>query len=319
MPLMPRVGVILAAGRGKRMGLLGQDYPKVLLPVANQPLIEHHLKLLKSLGARKVFVVVGHRATDVARAYGDGHHLGLTIHYIDQGAPRGSAHALGLLRPHVDGPFVVLLGDYFFSTSEPERLLQRMETGSAAILAKREPDARLVREACELRVVEDGQVVTIVEKPTFPIGDLKGCGFYAFGLDIFDAIARTPRTALRDEYELTVALELYLSSGGRLYAEELPIRWDSNFTTPWDVLECNMQWLRFGGLDCLIAEDATVTLDSRLEHVMVGRGAYVGTAAVVKEAVVFGGTCLDGPRAFTRVVATPQRLYSLEPGAPAAP
>ena len=45
-------GVILAGGRGRRMGPLGEEFPKALLPVANEPLIAHHLRLLQLAAGR---------------------------------------------------------------------------------------------------------------------------------------------------------------------------------------------------------------------------------------------------------------------------
>jgi NDP-sugar pyrophosphorylase family protein len=44
------------------MGALGEQYPKALLPIGNEPVIVHHLRLLESLGVRDVYVIVGHRA-----------------------------------------------------------------------------------------------------------------------------------------------------------------------------------------------------------------------------------------------------------------
>ena len=57
----PPTGVLLAAGEGKRMGRIGDHLPKACLPVANRPLIAHHIDLLRELGVREVVVVVGHR------------------------------------------------------------------------------------------------------------------------------------------------------------------------------------------------------------------------------------------------------------------
>lgn len=294
------------------MGQLGDDFAKALLPVANQPLIAHHLATLHAFGVRKVFVVVGHRAADIVRMFGDGSRFAVDISYVEQPSSLGSAHALGLLRPHIDEPFLLVLGDYFFSTPDPLALVRHLtEKGTAAILVKREPDRRLICESCEVRVDEEGRVFDIVEKPRSPVGELKGCGFYAFQPDIFEAVARTPKTALRDEYELTTTLGTFIASGGRLYAEELPIAWDTNVTRPEDLLECNMEWLRHRGLDRLVAEDADLGRYGRLERVIVGSGASIGDHAVVREAVVFGGTSLEGSSSLQRVLATPQRVYRL--------
>ena len=304
-------GVILAGGRGRRMGALGERYPKALLPVANRPLIAHHLQLLRELGVTEVFVVTGYRAGDVEAALAAGHADGLSLHVVEQGAALGSAHALGQLRPHVTGPFVVILGDYYFSAVHPRQLASHLADGhSSAIAARREPNRRLLSEACELRVGGAGRVTGIVEKPARPVGDLKGCGFYAFQPEMFDAIARTPRTALRDEYELTVALELFVDSGHPVFAEEV-IDWDQNFTHPEDVLECNLQWLDRNGRNELIGDGAHVGPRARLERTVVGANARVENGAAVAETVVFDETTLTGTGSLRRALVTPGGVISL--------
>lgn len=303
------VGAILAGGRGRRMGSLGEHYPKALLPVANQPLIAHHLGLLRRVGVQEVFVVVGYRANDVVDAIGDGYGLGLTVRYVEQGGTLGSAHALGRLRPHVHGPIVVILGDYYLSLVDPVPLVSHLQDGrSSAIAARREPQPRLLSEACELGVDESGRVARIVEKPVRPAGDLKGCGFYALQPDVFDAIARTPRTALRDEYELTVALELFIDAGHPLYAEEV-IDWDQNFTSPQDVLECNLQWLARNNRQELIGEGAQVAPGARLERTVVGHGARIEHGSSLREVVVFDGTTFGGGGSVCRALVTRRGLH----------
>ncbi|MFL5383824.1 MAG: nucleotidyltransferase family protein [Longimicrobiaceae bacterium] len=311
------VGVILAGGRGRRMGALGDEFPKALLPVANLPLAAHHLRLLHGLGVRTVHVVLGHRGAEVAAALGDGSAHGVRIRYAEQGAPLGSAHALGCLRPHLVGPFLLTLGDYFFVAPHAARLVRRLESGASAIAAMREPDPRLLREACALEVDGEGRVLDVVEKPAAPRSDLKGCGFYALQPEVLDAVARTPRTALRDEYELTVSLELYVRAGGALYAEEV-FDWDVNLTRPDDLLHCNLRWLAQERRNELVADDAEVGAGARLERAVVGGGARVAGAARLRESVVFPGARVDAGRPLRRVLVTPRHTIPCSVG-PAAP
>lgn len=52
--------VILAAGRGRRMGALTEDRPKCLLPVGGQTILEHQLATLSALGVTEITVVTGY-------------------------------------------------------------------------------------------------------------------------------------------------------------------------------------------------------------------------------------------------------------------
>jgi dTDP-glucose pyrophosphorylase len=286
------------------MGALGEQYPKALLPIGNDPVIVHHLRLLESLGVRDVYVIVGHRADDFARVIGDGTAYGVRVELIDQGPRLGSAHAVGRARGRIQGPFILLLGDYYFIASEPERMLERLAAGSSAIAVKHESDARLVREACAVEMDDSGRVLAISEKPVAPRTDAKGCGFYALQPEFFDAVARTPRTALRDEYELTVSLDCHLDAGHALYAEAIIAR-DANLTRPEDVLACNLDWLARVGRTSLVDDEAHVDAGLRLEHALVGRGARVEGATSLEQVVVFPGAHVRDNGALRQSLVTP--------------
>ena len=288
------VGVVLAAGRGRRFGPLGETYVKALLPVANDPVIAHQLRLMHSLGVRRVLVVVGHHAEDVSAALGSGERFGLEIEYVTQPNPLGSAHALGSVRAWVRSPFLLTLGDYYFVARDPEVMTRRLQRGDSVIATKHEPCAHLIREACGVVVDADDRVLDIVEKPVQPSTSVKGTGFYALTPDFFDAVNRTPRTALRDEYELTVSLEIFVRSGHRLYGEPI-IEWDNNITRPGDLLDCNLEWLDRHHVSRLVGDEASVDEATELEQTVVGRGAVLRGARRLKQVVVFpGAQSLDG-------------------------
>jgi glucose-1-phosphate thymidylyltransferase len=298
------VGVILAAGRGRRLGSLGEIYVKALLPVANEPVIAHQLRLLHRLGVRRVLVIVGHHGADLTAAIGDGSRYGLDISYIPQPAPLGSAHALASVRSQVRSPFLLTLGDYYFVPTDPSRMIRRLGRGESAVATKRETLPVLVREACAVYSGPDARVLDIVEKPSDPHTDVKGCGFYALQPEFFDAVSRTPRTALRDEYELTVSLELFVQAGQALFSEEI-IEWDSNITRPQDVLDCNLEWLERHRLGALVSADAFVDPATTMERAVIGNGARVLGRNTLNGVVVFAGTEVADCGPVERTLLTP--------------
>lgn len=299
------VGAILAAGRGIRMGALGEHYPKPLLPVANEPLIVHHLRTLRGLGIKEIYIVVGHGSTQIVRALGGGSRYGVHITYIDQLTPFGIAHAVGRLASHLEVPFVLMLGDYYASAPELTRMLERAKlTKGSVIAAKVETNRQTLCEACTLEVNKEGRVLRIVEKPKVPPSDLKGCGIYVFQPEIFEAIRRTPRTALRDEYELTISIELYIQAGHPLYAEKV-IEWDMNFTIPEDVLQCNLIWLERQCQRELVGTNVQLATGTQLEYTIIGDDVIVAEPSVLRQVVVFQGVQMKGGELIEQTLVTP--------------
>ena len=111
---------------------------------------------------------------------------------------------------------------------------------------------------------------------------------YALQPDIFEAVARTPRTALRDEYELTHALQLHVEAGKPIYGEDIVV-WDRNFTRPEDVLESNLEWLGRTGRDTLIAAEARIGEDVQIQRTVVGDRAHLANGSRAQDVVVFAG------------------------------
>jgi glucose-1-phosphate thymidylyltransferase len=288
------VGVILAAGRGSRMGPLAERYPKALLPVANRPLIRHQLAALRAAGIADVYIVVGSDGEKIERALGSGSGDGFHLRYMEQGAPLGSAHALGQLAPYIDEDFVLLLGDYFVSQLDLRQVLDAAAArGGSLILAKHETDRHALLDACALEIESSRRVTRVVEKPKVPRSNLKGCGVLVLEPPFFDAIRHTPRTMLRDEFELMVALDLHVRNGYPVYAHEFTT-WDVNLTRPHDVLACNLRWLADRNEAALVGDAVSLPEGTQLDRAVVGHGVRLAQPATLREVVAFNGIEFGG-------------------------
>ena len=118
----------------------------------------------------------------------------------------GIAHAVSRLEAHVDRPFFLFLGDIFFATENLASMVERFLDGrgiGGVLACKREPNLEAIKRNFVVLLGPDGFVTRVIEKPRHPRTDLKGCGIYLFDLSFFDAVRRTPRTAMRNEYEVT--------------------------------------------------------------------------------------------------------------------
>ena len=108
--------VVLAAGEGKRMRPLTAKRPKVMLPLANRPMMEHLVLAAREAGIKDFIFVVGYGEREIRRHFGDGSAFGIRISYAPQRQQHGTADALRSARDLVTGPFLLLNGDMILKT-----------------------------------------------------------------------------------------------------------------------------------------------------------------------------------------------------------
>jgi dTDP-glucose pyrophosphorylase len=135
--------VILAGGRGTRLGQLTESMPKPMLSVAGRPILERLVLHLVGSGIRQVFLSVSYLAEQIQAHFGDGSDLGCQIEYlveaIDQ--PLGTGGPLRLLRdrvPDSNGPALVLNGDLVASFSVADIFDAHARHDSVMTIALRE-------------------------------------------------------------------------------------------------------------------------------------------------------------------------------------
>lgn len=104
--------MILAAGRGARMGALTQDCPKALIKVGDNALINHHLERLAQAGVEEVIINTHHLAQCLHDELGDGSAYGLTIRYSHEAELLGTGGGIYQALSHFEAqPFIVLSAD----------------------------------------------------------------------------------------------------------------------------------------------------------------------------------------------------------------
>ena len=303
--------VILAAGSGTRLGALGRRVRKPLLPVGPATLLEHHVATFAALGLREAVVVVDAPDSPVAEhARRIAASRGVRLQVAVQARRGGVGHAVLAAEPALGRrSFVLVLGDTFFVPTHLERGLHELQAGAADVVlsVRRVDDPERIRRECTIERSPDGRVTRIVEKPRDVLGPWKPCGIYFCGPALWDALRATPPSALRDEVELTDAIQGVITGGGSVRAVET-LADDVNITTPRDVLEANLLWLgaRRPPIPSYVEPSARVAPDARLEQAVVLAGATVGRGARLRRAVVFPGAVVPEGADLQDVLVDPE-------------
>ena len=215
-------GVILAGGKGTRLGELTKVTNKHLLPVGPYPMVYHPLKKLVGAGLQDILLVSGtEHMGAVVSALGSGREFGCEFTYRVQDEAGGIAQALGLAENFAGEELLcVILGDNIFQDPIGPYLSAFREQGRGArLLLKTVEDPQRYGVA----EVEGSRVVRIVEKPKRPKSDLAVVGIYFYDSQVFDVI-RTLKPSARGELEITDVNNHYLREGS-LHCDRLQGWW----------------------------------------------------------------------------------------------
>jgi dTDP-glucose pyrophosphorylase len=216
--------VLLAAGRGTRMGNLTEALPKPMLEVRGKPVLQHIIEGLRDAGLSDFLIVVGWRAEVVREFFQEGSKLGVRIEYTAQTVQDGTGKVVELARPFVGNePFVLSYGDILIAPENYSRIGAALADAEAVVSVKRSDD---VSQGGAVFVNEDFDLVDLREKPKpgEPTSPWYNAGVYAFRSSIFDHIAKLERSP-RGEYELTDAIRNLALAGTKVRALEIVGDW----------------------------------------------------------------------------------------------
>ena len=288
-------GVILAAGRGTRIYPLSNEFPKPILPVCNRPLVEYQIEIMNDCGISEVYVVIsGKPGSTIAETLGDGTRYGMEFRYVEQKEPLGTAHALGILENLIDSPILVFLGDIYLVMDDLRPLVEEVMSRkvNAILVSKIEENPMMIMRNFSIHEDGQGRVTKVVEKPQNPTNRLKGCGVYVFDQNVFDAVRRTPCTAMRNEYEITDSIQVMIDDGF-VVSHRSVVSFDLNLTFPHELLALNLMELKRLQLKNIIGKNARIPSGASLENVVVGEESIVKYPIMIKNSIVFPGVVVS--------------------------
>lgn len=103
--------VILAGGKGTRLGNLTQEIPKPMIEIGEKSVLEHQIDCLKRNEIKDIIIIIGHLGNIIKDYFGDGSKFGVSIEYITEDMPLGTAGALYYLKDMVEENFLLIYGD----------------------------------------------------------------------------------------------------------------------------------------------------------------------------------------------------------------
>jgi bifunctional UDP-N-acetylglucosamine pyrophosphorylase/glucosamine-1-phosphate N-acetyltransferase len=279
--------VILAAGEGTRMHPLTYTRSKVMLPLANKPILEHVVIEMQQAGIREFVFVVGYHNEQIRSYFGGGEKWGVSIQYCSQKEHLGTADALRNAEGFISENFFMANGDAIINHQDIMQLTGR--TGNVLSVIE-------LQDVSGLGVIEGkaGEIIRICEKMQNPPSHLANAGLYLFTTAIFEAIKRTDKSP-RGEYEITDSIQLMIDDGQTVAYHEIP-NW-LDFSYPWDLLTANERVLAklephsYGEIESNVVMKGSVS---------VGKGTTIKSGSYIIGPVVIGQNCEIGPNCYIR-------------------
>lgn len=281
--------IILAAGEGLRCRPLTLTRSKVMLPVANRPILEHVISSLEKNGIRDIILIVGYEKERIMNYFEDGLNFGVNITYVEQKAQLGTAHAIEqakkLISPE-DSEFLVLNGDNLVEPKTIADLLNNHE-GDASLLTVRMEDTA----GYGVVLKEKKRVTQILEKRPGGLSRIVNTGIYIFTPQVFETIEKTPISE-NGEYAITDTLQLMIDEGKVVTSIPTESKW-LDAVHAWDLLKANA---------IVLNSSRNLKQEGELEEgviirgkVGVGKNTRIRSGTYIVGPVVIGENCDIGP------------------------
>ena len=204
-------GIILAGGSGSRLFPITKVYSKQLAIIYDKPLIYYPLSVLMLGGIKEILIISNENTIPLYRQlFGTGSHLGLSIEYALQEAPRGIAESFIIGEKFINGDNVALiLGDNIFYGSLNFFYNSLQNNKGATIFGYR------VNDPQRYGIVEfdkEGTAISIEEKPELPKSNFAVPGIYVYNNEVIK-ISKNLKPSARGELEITDVNREYLKRG----------------------------------------------------------------------------------------------------------
>jgi mannose-1-phosphate guanylyltransferase/phosphomannomutase len=306
--------VIMAGGEGTRLRPLTSNIPKPMMPLANKPMMEHVVELLRRHGFTDIVVTLAFLPQAIRTYFGDGSEFGVRMRYASEETPLGTAGSVRNAMAELNESFLVISGDVLTDIDLSALVEYHTENKSVATIG-----LRRVEDPVEFGIVitrEDGTIERFLEKPTWGqvFSDTVNTGIYVLEPQAFDFITEGKPVDFASEVFPTM-----LDAGLPMYGKVLEGYWEDVGTLEaysrahQDVLDGRVSVAIDGfGISegVWLGEGAEVDPQARIDGpAIIGDYCRIEAGAQVRAYTVLGSNVLVGADAFLEHTVVHDNTY----------
>ena len=211
---LPLEAVIMAGGRGKRLSPLTDTIPKPMLRLGDKPIIEHNIDRLISFGIKKIYISVKYLGEQIVNYLGDGSQKGISIEYVWEDEPLGTAGALALINNLSTEHILLMNSDLFTNVNFESLYLKLINENADMAVASTEYKVDIPYAVFE---TQEGRVTNFKEKPSF---------IYHSNAGIYILKRSLIATIEKGKYcDITDVMERLVAEGGKLVYDPIIGYW----------------------------------------------------------------------------------------------
>lgn len=183
--------VILAGGKGTRMGNLTRETPKPMLKIGGEPVLSHQIKLLKKYGIKDILILVNHLKDPIIEYFKDESAFGVFIDFFEEQEPLGTVGGIKEVEYHLQEDFLVLYGDVMINMDLGRLISYHKKKKSECTLVLHPNDHPIDSDLVEMDT--SGKITGFYPKPHesgkyYP--NMVNAGAYVFSPSIFRHIEK---------------------------------------------------------------------------------------------------------------------------------
>lgn len=289
--------VVLAAGKGSRLGKITEYRSKAMLPIAGKPIIARVIDQISSAGITEFIIVIRPDDKTIINSLPNHLNRSLKIKFVVQTKARGMADALQSAKDFIEGDFILSACDNLTSTQHIQELIQmhQLNRFADATLSIMSVDQAQVSNT---GIVElDKNIITrIIEKPSpeKAPSNIASLPLYIFSTKIFrvlDSLSISPR----GEYELQDAIQALIDD--HKFVQGFMTDSRKTITTVDDLLQVNKDYLNQSNFKSINNVNAIGKNTKFIVPFLIESGTNIGEHCVIGPNVYLEGNCFIGSNA----------------------